>query len=249
MNITSDRQQIFQSITYTRTRRIPVAAEVMRERRLVMGMKNDPHAAVFRLLRTNVLKQLRDNNWSSLAIVGAAPECGKTFVTANLGIALAMEVNQTVLMVDVDLKNPELGWYFGLEGADGLLDYLYRDVPVEDLLVNPGFDRLVILPGKHTSEPSSELLSLPKMTALVEELKTRYASRIVIFDLPPLLTSDDALLFMPHFDAALLVVEDGKTTPDEVSRSLAMLQETNLAGIVLNKAAGGTVQHYHYPVR
>ncbi len=124
----------------------------MQDRRLIMGLKNDPHSDVFRLLRTNVLKQLREQNWTSLAIVAPSAACGKTFVTANLGIALAMEVNQTVLIVDADLRNPQVGWYFGLETEKGLLDYLQTDVPVEDLLVNPGFDRLVVLPGRHTTQ-------------------------------------------------------------------------------------------------
>ncbi len=217
------------------------------ERRLVMGMRNSPYTTVFRHLRTNVLKQLREKKWTSLAIVAATPDCGKTFVAANLGIALAMEVNQTVLIVDADLRNPEIGWYFGLEEEKGLLDYLYDDIPIEDLLINPGFDRLVLIPGRHTTEVSSELLGLPKMSALVHELKSRYQSRIILFDLPPLLTSDDALLFMPHYDAVLLVVEEGKTTRDELDRALSLLEEIPLAGIILNKVSASSCgQQYQY---
>jgi len=220
----------------------------MQERRLVMGLRKDPHADVFRQLRTKVLRQLREKEWASIAIVAPTVACGKTFVTANLAIAIAMEVNQTVLVVDADLRNPRVGWQFGMEVEKGLLDFLHSDVPIEDLLVNPGFDRLVVLPGRHTSESSSELLSLPKMSSLVQELKSRYQSRIILFDLPPLLTSDDALLFMPHFDAALLIVEDGVTTPEEVSRSLSILEETNLAGIVLNKSRGSINKSYQHVV-
>jgi len=220
----------------------------MQERRLVMGLKNDPHADVFRQLRTNVLRQLRDKEWTSIAIVSPTAECGKSFITANLGIALAMEVNQTVLIVDADLRNPGIGWQFGLDVEKGLLDYLHSDIPVEDLLVNPGFDRLVVLPGRHTTRASSEFLSLPKMSSLVQELKSRYESRIILFDLPPLLSSDDAMLFMHHFDAALLIVEDGKTKPEEVRRSLALLEGTNLAGTVLNKTRDNLNKPYQYAV-
>jgi len=244
LTINTDQHHTFPAISYTRTRKVSVTAELMRERRLVMGLKNDPHASVFRQLRTNILRQLREKNWSSIAVVSPTPECGKTFVTANLAIALAMEVNQTVLVVDADLRNPRVGWQFGMDVEKGLLDYLHSDVEVEDLLVNPGFDRLVVLPGRHTTNISSEFLSLPKMTSLVEELKSRYQSRIILFDLPPLLSTDDALLFMPHFDAALLVVEDGKSTPEEVNQSLALLEETNLAGMVLNKSRGKVRKPY-----
>lgn len=244
LSTATKQTHVLSAIKYTQTPTISASAETMRERRLVMGLRNDPRAGVFRLLRTNLLMQMREKNWNSIAVVAPTAECGKTFLTANLAIALAMEVNQTVLTVDADLHNPQLGWYFGLDVGKGLPDYLQGDTPVENLLVNPGFERLVVLPGRPTTSASSELLSLPKMTALVEEIKTRYQSRIVLFDLPPLLTSDDALLFMPHFDAALLVVEDGKTTPDEVRRSLAILDQTNLAGTVLNKAKGAQLPQY-----
>lgn len=243
MNTTTPKHTL-SSIQYTRTRQVSVAPELMRERRLVMGLKNDPHANVFRLLRSNVLMQMREKHWNSIAVVAPTAECGKTFVTANLGIAMAMEVNQTVLIVDADLRNPQVDWYFGLETEKGLLDYLETEVAVEELLVNPGFERLVVLPGRLTTSISSELLSLPKMTSLVGEIKNRYQSRIVLFDLPPLLTSDDALLFMPHFDAALLVVEDGKTSPDEVRQALSILEQTNLLGTILNKSKRATVPNY-----
>ena len=248
MTTNTDHQHAFPSISYTRTRKVSISPELMQERRLVMGLKNDPHADVFRQLRTNVLRQLRDKEWTSIAIVSPTAECGKSFITANLGIALAMEVNQTVLIVDADLRNPGIGWQFGLDVEKGLLDYLHSEVPVEDLFVNPGFDRLVVLPGRHTTTVSSEFLSLPKMSSLVKELKSRYESRIILFDLPPLLSSDDAMLFMDHFDAALLIIEDGKTTPEEVQRSLAMLEGTNLAGMVLNKTRGSETKPYQYPV-
>jgi len=240
-------KQAHPSIKYTRTRKVRATPELMQERRLVMGLRNDPHAGVFRQLRTNILKQMREKGWTSIAVVAPTAACGKTFVTANLAIAIAMEVNQTVLIVDADLRNPRVGWQFGLDVEKGLLDYLHSEVPVEDMLVNPGFDRLVVLPGRHTTNESSELLSLPKMNSLVDELKNRYQSRIILFDLPPLLSSDDAVLFMHQFDAAILVVEDGNTTPDEVRRSLSILEETNLAGMVLNKAKKATSTCYQYP--
>ncbi len=201
-----------------------------------MGVRNNPCVPVFKHLRTHVLQQIRENGWNSIAIVSPDSGCGKSFLAANLGIALSMEVNQTVLLVDVDFYRPKLGWHFGVENEKGIVNYLYDDYPVEKLLINPGFDRLVILPaGKGSEDVSSELLTLPKMTELINDIKSRYQSRIILFDLPPLLASDDAMLFMPNYDSALLVVEDGKTSPDAVSRSLSLLHETNVLGTVLNK--------------
>jgi Mrp family chromosome partitioning ATPase len=80
------------------------------------------------------------------------------------------------------------------------------------------------------------MLSSPKMTRLVDELKTRYASRIVLFDVPPLLSSADTLAFSPYVDAALLVIEEGKTEAQDARRASELLANTKLIGTVLNKS-------------
>ena len=64
------------------------------------------------------------------------------------------------------------------------------------------------------------------MVALVEEFKHRYPARIIIFDLPPLLHTADVLAFCPYTDALLLVVEEGKTTADEVQRALSLVKNS-----------------------
>jgi capsular exopolysaccharide synthesis family protein len=247
MNLPDIDEQAFSFIQYTNTKTVKSSPNLLRQRRGIMGLKNEPQADIFRQLRTRVLRKLRENKWNSLGITGATAGVGKSFVTANLAIALSMEVNQTVLVVDADLRNPNLGWFFGLDVEKGLLDYLNGGVSLEHILINPGFQRLVILPGRGSTTHSSELLSSPKMVSLVNELKSRYDSRIILFDLPPLLASDDTLLFMPHFDATLLVVEDGKNTADEIRRSLQILEETELLGTVLNKARE-TMGEAYYPI-
>ncbi len=74
------------------------------------------------------------------------------------------------------------------------------------------------------------------MAQLVEDMKSRYHSRIIIFDLPPILSSADALAFSPYVDAALLVVEEGSTQQQDVERAVELLDSTNIVGTVLNKA-------------
>ena len=103
-------------------------------------------------------------------------------------------------------------------------------------MFNPGIDRMVVLPGREPIFNSSEMLSSPKMIALVDELKTRYPSRIVIFDLPPLLATDDALAFSPYVDAILLVAEEGKTSKEDLLQVKNILKDSNIIGTVLNNA-------------
>jgi len=114
---------------------------------------------------------------------------------------------------------------------------LLDNQPVEDLLVHPGIGRFVVLPGGRAISNSTEILTSPKMVSLVEEFKHRYPSRIVIFDLPPLLHTADVLAFSPYIDALLLVVEEGKTTAEEVQRAMSLVKNSRpVLGTVLNKA-------------
>ncbi|HEY8555187.1 MAG TPA: hypothetical protein VIL43_11690, partial [Burkholderiales bacterium] len=129
--------------------------------------------------------------------------------------------------------------YFGFDVEFGLRDHLQDGVPVERILVHPEIRRLVVLPGSTPLVNSSEMLASPVMLRLVQELKRRYPSRIVVFDLPPVLTTDDVLAFAPYLDCALLVLEEGKTLREDAARAAHLLQAANhnLIGSVLNKAA------------
>lgn len=224
------------SIIYTKTRTVTIDPKVLKENRIIMGLHNDPRSDLFRVLRTNILKQLRENSWNSFFVTSATPSAGKTLVSINLAIAIALEGNQSVLLVDADLRHPSIGHHLGLDCQFGFIDYLSGITPLEDALVNPGIENLVLLPGKDSKIDYSELISSSKMVNFIKEIKARYESRIIIFDIPPLFIADDALLFMPYFDAALFIVEDEKNTADELQHAMHILEQTNLLGLVLNKS-------------
>lgn len=234
----------FEDIAYTKTRRVIVSPSILSENRLIAGNNTDPRATAFRMLRTQVLHAMRENRWVSVAVTGPISGIGKSLVATNLAISMSLEVNQTVLLVDLDLRRPALHKYFNFNPEYGILDYLSRNVALDKILINPGFKRLLLLPGKNASSAASELLSSPKLIGLIKELKSRYQSRIVIFDLPPLLHVDDALVFLPNVDSTLLVVENGKNTESEVKDSLRLLGGTNLIGTVLNKADEDLREYY-----
>lgn len=224
-------------ISYLHTRTEPVEAQLLHEKRVIASNESSPSADAYRVLRTQILQRLRENDWNTLAVTSPSDGEGKTLTAINLAISLAKEVTYTVLLVDANLKQPGVHKYFGLDPKHGLSDYLVNDAPLTSLLINPaGIDRFVILPAGNPLPNSSEMLNSPKMARLVDELKTRYPSRIVLFDLPPLLSSSDALAFSPYVDAALLVLEEGKTQAEDAQRALSLLQKTPVLGTVLNKS-------------
>ncbi len=226
-----------EQVTYTQTRHIEVTRPVLREKRVVMGFDPCEFTDAYKILRTQVLQRLNENHWNVLAVTSPGIGEGKTLTALNLAASLAMEVDYTVLLVDANLRHPSLHEHLCLPGEPGLSDYLLEDTPLPELLVHPkGIDHLTILPGGRALLNSAEMLNSPKMSRLVDELKNRYAGRIVIFDLPPVLSAADAMAFSPYVDATLLVVEEGKTTRQEVENAVAMLSSTNILGTVLNKA-------------
>ena len=223
-------------VAYTTTTTIPVDAEALREKRIVLTEEHDSVADAYKVLRTHVLQRMRTNGWKTLGVTSPGEGNGKTLTAINLAISLAREVNQTILLVDLDLRRPTLGHLFLGRPTRGISDYLTEGADLADLLVNPGIERLVLLPGNHSFTQSSEMLSSPKMVQLVQDLKTRYADRLTLFDMPPLLAGDDVLAFLPYLDAVMLVIEEGKTTTDELVRAYQLLGEKNIMGTVLNKS-------------
>lgn len=234
---TAGGQALPPPIAYTRTRSLDIPLSVLRQKRVMAAYDKGPFSDAYKILRTQVMHRLRENNWNVLGVTSPGHGEGKTLTAVNLAASLAMETSQTVLLADANLRSPSIHEVFGLDDCPGLADYLLDDQPVEDLLVHPGIGRFVLLPGGRAISNSAEILTSPKMLALVEEFKHRYPARIIIFDLPPLLHTADVLAFSPYTDALLLVVEEGKTTIEELQRALSLLKNSRpVLGTVLNKA-------------
>lgn len=224
-----------QKIEYTQTRVVELNREQLRRERIIAASDNDQRADSYRQLRTQILRKFRENNWHTLAITSPNSQAGKTLTALNLAISLSLEVNQTVMLVELDLRNPSILNKLGIESEYGLIDVVEGKAELSQALVNPGFERLVILPNQGSAKHRSELLSSPQMGALLHDIVHRYESRLIIFDLPALLDDDDALVFAPYADATLLVVEDCVSKRADIERSLQLLQGTRLLGTVLNK--------------
>lgn len=235
----------FNNIKYTSTKVIPVSSKTLSENRVIAQNKEDPGSVPFSMLRTKVLHEMRSNGWNALAVSAPTPGAGKSLVATNLAVSIAMEANQTVLLVDMDLRQPSVHKYFSVEPEFGIQDYLEGGVPISDIMFNPGVEKLSVLPGRERMLNSSETLSTPLVKSLTEELKNRYDSRIIIYDLPPYLVSDDALVFLSYIDCSLLVVESGVNTKDEIQESLKIANIKPLLGTVLNKDTNNKKIHIY----
>lgn len=196
-----------------------------------------PQGGTYKLLRTQVLQRLDQLHANTLAVLSPASNHGNTLTAINLAIAIAAETGRTALLVDLNLRAPAVHRRLGIEPAAGIEDCLRGTLPAEQVIVRvAGYERFAVMPAKQAVENSSEMLSSQRAASLTEELRQRYFNRVVIYDLPPVLPTDDALAFSRMVQAGLFVVSDERTSRDQLRRSLALLGELPIIGTVLNGA-------------
>ena len=232
-------------IKYQTTQVIKLDQNHLEKNRIVAHIKNDSNTYLFDSLRTQVLQKMEENGWRTLAVVSPTPQSGKTFVSINLAISIAHQPQKTAILVDFDLRRPKIASYLGIHVENSINDYLLDKAKLEDIIYNPGIERLVIMPTMRPVSKSSEVLSSNKVSTLVEELRARYDSRIVIFDCPPVLNSDDAMVLLPQVDCILLVIANGMCTQSEIEETMHHLPKDNLLGVVFNKADIESKSYYY----
>lgn len=221
----------------TTTRVLPTALARLQRHPGVVRADRSALAETFKMLRSQLLQRLRADGQSVLAVTSPRALAGKSLTAVNLALTLAAEIDSTVLLVDADLSGQGLQALFGLDGEAGLSEHLSQGRAIQDVLVNPGLPRLVLLPaGAGSTLQSAELLGTRGAQNLVHELKHRYPDRFVIVDLPPLLDTADALAFLPLADTTLLVVEEHGTLIADLEAANDLLAPFNLVGAVIAQA-------------
>jgi len=223
--------------SFSATKVVPLCDVHQEQHRILTAIRDPAVMDRYDLLRTQILMRTRDKGWNTLMITSVKPGEGKTLTAINLALSMAREAEQTALLVGTNLRNPQIACYLGLEeGAMGLSEYLLEDVPVSQLLVNPGIENLVVLPAGRPMRETTDIFGLPKMKQLVSELKTRYPDRYVIYDCPHILDMPDTLVFSSYVDAVVLVVEADRTPRKDILTALKTLEGRSIVGLVMNKA-------------
>lgn len=229
---------------------IPTRLErrVLEHNKLLPAVEDRRAVTAYKMLRTRVLHRMRSNQWRTLLVTSAAPGDGKTLTACNLALSIAGDVNQSVMLVDLDLQRPTMASYFGINPAAGIGDYLLGNAGMEEIVHVPeGLDRIAIVPNREPVLNSSELLASPRMHEFVDWAKASTPSTIVVFDMPPVLVCDDVLAFSPNADAALVVASEGTTERNSLHDAMETLVECNLLGVVLNRSnEQGSASEYYY---
>lgn len=205
------------------------------ERNRIVALHPGTHAASFDVMRTNLLRTLRTNGWTRVAVTSPTPACGKSTVAANLAFSLARLADTRVLLIELDLRHPSLGRMLGVAPgqdfagmlAEGRIDYSHIR------RVGPN---LAMALNARAMENPAELLSAARTADLIDDIEAQLRPDVVLFDLSPVLVSDDAIAFLDQVDCALMVAAAEETTAADVDKcGKDLAKRTQVLGVVLNK--------------
>lgn len=233
------------SPAYSRSRSVTLDPNILAANRCVAMFPASPEVEFYKVLRTRILRRTQEQGGRAVMITSAIPGEGKTVTAINLALTFAKEFEQTVMLVDGDLRRQSVHEVMGYESDRGLLDHLLDGMPVPDLIVWPGIEKLTVISGGKTILESSEVIASPRMRELIADMKARYPDRYMFFDVPPVLAGADAMAFTPLVDWIILVVQADKTPLPEVNRALQMLPKEKVLGLILNRQTS-QVKAYPY---
>jgi len=185
---------------------------------------------------------------SNLVMVSSSkPNEGKTFISINLALSIALEQDKTVLLIDADVLRPSINRELGFGPIPGLIEYLLgHQNDISDIMYSTNIDKLKVIPAGEPHHLSNELLASDRMESLASELAERYPDRIVIFDCPPLIGVTETLVLANLMGQALVVVEESKTQIEDIKKATENLNEDLALGLVLNKAIRSHQDMYGY---
>jgi exopolysaccharide/PEP-CTERM locus tyrosine autokinase len=191
-------------------------------------------AEQFKMLRNTILFPVAGVVPQSILVTSSLPAEGKSFVSANLAVSIAMNVNKHVLLVDSDLRKPDLHRVFGFGDVPGLSDFLAERRSLDSLLLKTAVDKLTLLPGGPVTPNPSELASSERMSAMLEEVKCRYQDRLIVIDSPPPALAAETSFLARQVDGILLVVKYGKTPKEDVEDVMETVGSDKILGVVIN---------------
>jgi Mrp family chromosome partitioning ATPase len=237
--VSDGRKQLWENLP-----ELAIDYAAMARERLVFAEKSNAEQVPFDILRTRLMTVCRSNKWRRVGITSPTKGCGKTFVAVNLAFSLSRNHELKTILIDLDLKNPQLGHILGattanpsralIEGSSTAADVLQRCAP-----------NLAVAIANQPSRKTAEVMQGGAATAAIADLLRDYQPDMILFDLPPMFVSDDVLGFMHNLDALIVVAAAGQTTAAEITECESLIGNgTHFLGVVLNKVESSDIERY-----
>ena len=190
----------------------------------------------FDMLRTRIAQAMAKEGWRSLAVTSPSQGCGKSFLAANLALALARLPSCRTVLMDLSLREPNLAGLFGMRDSGKLADFLRGDQSLAEHFRRSGNNLALALNAEPVAR-AAELLQDPAFAAAFEEMISALQPDMVICDTAPCLSSDDLVSLSGRVDAVLLVVDGTRSTSEEIAACERLFEgRIPLLAVVLNRA-------------
>ncbi len=208
-----------------------------------------PFLESFRSLNTNIKLLGSDTSIRTFVISSSIPSEGKSTVSCHLAQAAAV-MGQKVLVIDADLRRPQVHRWIGVKNEDGLSNVLATGLDIESAIIEvPQWENLSVIPAGDIPPDPTRLLSSQKMYALMKQLKASKQYDLIIYDTPPILEFADGRILSSHTDGVILVVKIGKTDRFLLKQNIdniRMSKVVNILGVIANQVNRSTGSYNYY---
>jgi capsular exopolysaccharide synthesis family protein len=223
------------------------------DKRLIEVWKEDSIVAEqFRILRTYILKAVKKNESKIFLISSAIHNEGKTLTAANLAISIASGLDESVLLIDADLRKPKASSMLGIpKKTRGLTEYLINGGDYINCVTKTSIPKLSLIPPGSPPNNPSELINSNHMINFIKQLKNQSDNQIVIVDAPPLIPVSDSIILSSLADAVIIVIKSSETQREIVNEAIEKIgNKKKILGLVLNgcefsKSRYNYYYHYH----
>ena len=202
-------------------------------------------AEAYRILRTNILFQLRDNPFRTLMVATGRPGQGATTTICNLAIALA-QIGKRIILIDADMRRPSLHQFFGVSNDTGLSTLLQGQSRLTEVFRKTEVDNLIVIPGGPQPMNPSELLGSDRMREIVDMLQEH--CDLVLFDSPSTIVFSDGPMLASWVDAVVMVVSANQAPrgTEVQTRDLLRRAKANILGVIVNRMQPDMVDSCYY---
>jgi len=205
----------------------------------LLDNKNKILTEEIRNIKRSILKKAFHGNGQNnnvIMITSALPGEGKTFISTNLALSIAKELDRSVLLIDADVLRGGIIDILGVERSIGLTDYLMdKSLNIATIINKTNIPKLSFVSPGTKSTNTAELFASDGMRKLVEHLAERYEDRVIILDTPPLLATSDASFLATIADQIVVIVDSETTTEQQLNEALGQLDDLTKVSLLLNK--------------
>jgi protein-tyrosine kinase len=205
------------------------------ERNRIVSYPGGAAAGPYDLMRTKVLQAVKENGWRRIAITSPGAACGKTMTTLNLAFSLARLRDVRTVVIEADLRRPSMARVLGDQSGHLFAEVLAGRAPASEHMVRFGAN-LAFGTNRGATANAAELLHGPEFAEALDRIEALYQPTVMLFDMAPMLMTDDTIASIGSMDAVLLVAAAEHSTVPEVDRcEQDLAARSNVMGVVLNK--------------